>query len=294
MRSKTWFPVLLLWVAVAAGPACRRPNVAPDPVPPHETFTITSQALSEARVINVHLPAAYAAHPDSAFPVLYMPDGGIGEDFPHIVNTLTALTEAGEVVPLIVVGIENTQRRRDLTGPTEVESDRKIAPVVGGSAAFRAFIRDELMPEVERRYRCAGSTGIVGESAAGLFIMETFCLEPSLFDTYIALSPSLWWNDHALVRGAEESVRRTASLGLTLYLAAANETDVSPHVEAFAAVLARAAPADLAWTYVPRPDLRHGTIYRAESAPAFRSVFAARRQVADPAPAGAVTVAPGE
>jgi predicted alpha/beta superfamily hydrolase len=274
LKAKPLLPVVLLAIAVAVAPACRRQVAVPDPVPPHETFRIASRALAEDRVVNVHVPAAYAAHPDSAFAVLYMPDGGIGEDFPHIVNTLTALTEAGDVVPLIVVGIENTQRRRDMTGPTEVESDRKIAPVVGGSAAFRAFIRDELMPEIEARYRCNGRTGIVGESAAGLFIMETFCLEPALFDTYIALSPSLWWNDHALVRGAGDSVRRTASLGLTLYLAAANETDVSPHVEAFAAVLAQAAPADLAWIYVPRPDLRHDTIYRAESAAAFRAVFA--------------------
>lgn len=275
MRLRTLIVGLIL-LAVAACPACLRTQAAPDPIPAHETFRIASQALAEERVINVHLPPACAAHPDSAFPVLYMPDGGIGEDFPHIVNTLTALTEAGEVVPLIVVGIENTQRRRDLTGPTEVESDRRIAPVVGGSAAFRAFIRDELMPEVERRYRCAGRTGIVGESAAGLFIMETFCLEPTLFDAYIALSPSLWWNDHALVRGAEESVRRTASLGLTLYLAVADETDVRPHTDAFAAILDQAAPVDLAWTYAPRPDLRHATIYRAESAAAFRAVFAPR------------------
>lgn len=272
--SRTTILNLLFVLAVAASPACRREKPAPDPVPPHETFRLASQSLGEERVINVHVPGAYAANPDSAFTVLYMPDGGINEDFPHIVNTLDALTQAGEVAPLIVVGIENTQRRRDMTGPTEVESDRKIAPVVGGSAAFRAFIRDELMPEIESRYRCNGRTGIVGESAAGLFIMETFCLEPALFDAYIALSPSLWWNDHALVRGADESVRRTASLDLTLYLASANETDVRPHTDAFAAALTRSAPADLAWKYVPRDDLRHATIYRAESAPAFRAVFA--------------------
>ncbi|MBK7769478.1 MAG: hypothetical protein IPI48_02800 [bacterium] len=64
--------------------------------------------------------------------------------------------------------------------------------MVGGSAAFRTFIRDELMPEIGKRYRGNGRTAIVGESAAGLFILETFFIEPTLFDTYIALSPSLW------------------------------------------------------------------------------------------------------
>ena len=130
--SRTTILNLLFVLAVAASPACRREKPAPDPVPPHETFRLASQSLGEERVINVHVPGAYAANPDSAFTVLYMPDGGINEDFPHIVNTLDALTQAGEVAPLIVVGIENTQRRRDMTGPTEVESDRKIAPVVGG------------------------------------------------------------------------------------------------------------------------------------------------------------------
>ena len=262
-------------VLLAFGPACR--DAAPaDPIPAHETFRLSSKLLAEDRVINVYLPPAYAGLPEQAFRIVYMPDGGIGEDFPHIVNTLAALDAEGAIDPVIVVGIENTQRRRDMTGPTSVAKDREIAPVVGGSAAFRAFVRDELMPEVARRYRGNGDTAIVGESAAGLFIMETFLLEPTLFDTYIALSPSLWWNDHALVRGAAESIRKTAGLGLTLYLGSADETDVYPHTDALAAILEKEAPADLNWNYQPRRDLKHATIYRAVSGPAFRQVFAVK------------------
>jgi predicted alpha/beta superfamily hydrolase len=261
-------------LALAIAPAACRKTAPADPIPEHETFRITSTVLGEERVVNVHLPPAYADRPEQAFPILYMPDGGVGEDFPHIVNTLAALGAAGEVVPMIVVGIENTQRRRDMTGPTEVAKDREIAPVVGGSAAFRAFIRDELMPEIERRYRGNGETGIVGESAAGMFIMETFFLEPALFDTYIALSPSLWWNDHALVRGAAETLRKNDLTAVTLFLSAADETDICPHTDALAGLLKAEAPAGLTWTYVPRRDLQHNTIYRAVSGPAFRQVFA--------------------
>jgi len=261
-------------LALAIAPAACRKTPPADPIPEHETFRLASTVLGEERVVNVHLPPAYAERPEQAFPILYMPDGGVGEDFPHIVNTLAALEAAGEVVPMIVVGIENTQRRRDMTGPTEVAKDREIAPVVGGSAAFRTFIRDELMPEVERRYRGNGETGIVGESAAGLFIMETFFLEPALFDTYIALSPSLWWNDHALVRGAAETLRKNDLTAVTLFLSAADETDIYPHTDALAGLLKAEAPAGLTWTYVPRRDLQHNTIYRAVSGPAFRQVFA--------------------
>ncbi len=142
--------------------------------------------------------------------VLYMPDGGIEEDFPHVADDVDAAIRAGEMRPTVVVGIENTERRRDMTGPTEVESDRKIAPRVGGSAKFRAFIRDELMPAVKQRYRTRGPTAIVGESLAGLFVVETFLDQPRMFDTYIALSPSLWWNGQALVRGAAKRLEEAA------------------------------------------------------------------------------------
>jgi hypothetical protein len=70
----------------------------------------------------------------------------MAEDFPHVTATVQSLITAGAMRPFIVVGIENPERRRDMTGPTEVAEDRKIAPRVGGSAAFRTFIRDELMP----------------------------------------------------------------------------------------------------------------------------------------------------
>ena len=131
-----------------------------------------------------------------------MPDGGIGEDFLHVAGLIQVSAANGTMRPHLLVGIENTQRRRDLTGPTGSEDDRKIAPVVGGSAAFRGFIREELMPDVRRRYRTTREASIVGESLAGLFVVETFLLEPDLFDTYIAVDPSLWWNDRKLLEAA--------------------------------------------------------------------------------------------
>ena len=145
-----------------------------------ETFTISSKILGETRRINVYVPPAYAETPTTRLPVLYMPDGGIAEDFLHIAGLVQVSVGNGTMRPFILVGIENTQRRRDLTGPTSNEEDKKIAPKVGGSREFRAFIRDELMPEVKSRYRATNETAIVGESLAGLFVVETFLLEPDL------------------------------------------------------------------------------------------------------------------
>jgi predicted alpha/beta superfamily hydrolase len=237
-----------------------------------QTFTIESTILNETRRINVYTPPGYEAG-TTRYPVLYMPDGGEREDFPHVTATVDSAIRAGEMRPTIVVGIENTERRRDTTGPTQVESDRKIAPRVGGSAAFRAFIRDELMPEIRARYRVTDEEAIVGESLAGLFIVETFLLEPELFDTYIAFSPSLWWNGGELVRTAGARLATRPALRTTLYISTADEDDIIAAVRELAEVLRAKAPAGLRWQYRPRPDLRHDNIYRGEAPGVLRERF---------------------
>ena len=266
MRKSLYLASLFLFAAITAG-------AADEAVPSHETFTVESAALKETRRINVYMPPGYDAAGAARYPVLYMPDGGLQEDFPHVATTIDTAIRAGEMRPLILVGIENTERRRDMTGPTEVEEDRKIAPRVGGSAAFRRFIADKLMPEVRRRYRTSDEAAILGESLAGLFIVETFFLEPELFDTYIALSPSLWWNNEELVRKAAERLKGQPGLRKTLYLASA-EDDIIPPIAQLAEVLRTNAPAGLRWQYKPRPDLKHATIYRGSSPQVLRELFA--------------------
>jgi uncharacterized protein len=255
------------------------PDLPPDPVLPHDYFTIASKHTSEQRPINVYLPPGYATS-QRPFPVLYMPDGGIAEDFPHITNTIDSLIREGAIAPLIVVGIENTQRRRDLTGETTVDEDRKVAPVVGGSRAFREFVGRELMPEIERRYRCTGERAIVGESLAGLFVIETLFEAPGLFDRYIAMSPSLWWNDHAIARQAAARIPSLHGRERRLWFTAADETDIYRFTDQLALDLKANAPADLVWTYDPRRGEHHNTIFRATKEKAFRETLwpAARGQ----------------
>ncbi|MES2304553.1 MAG: alpha/beta hydrolase-fold protein [Gemmatimonadota bacterium] len=230
-------------------------------MPAHSTFTILSHAVGETRTINVYTPPGYDAGKQTRYAVLYMPDGGVAEDFPHVVISVDSLIRHRKIPPTLVVGIENTQRRRDMTGPTTVTSDSAIAPRVGGSAAFRSFIRDELIPEVKHRYRTTDETAIVGESLAGLFIVETFLYEPSLFRRYIAISPSVWWNRDELVGTAEARLAVGGMQGRRLYLTAANEQGISTGTATIAALLKAKPPTGLIWWYVPRPDLEHGTIY---------------------------------
>ncbi|GAB2849162.1 alpha/beta hydrolase [Pseudoduganella ginsengisoli] len=238
-----------------------------------DTFTIDSKLLNETRRINVYAARAWDTAPDAPLPVLYMPDGGLAEDFLHVAGLLQVSVANGTMRPFMLVGIENTQRRRDMTGPTDNAEDRKIAPVVGGSAAYRAFIRDELMPQVQARYKTAKERAIIGESLAGLFVMETFVHEPELFDTYIAIDPSLWWNNRALLAQAAERLRAAKRLDKTLYVAASGEKGMPELAKQLEQALSGSQVQGLRWQLAPLPDESHLTVYHPAALRAFRAAF---------------------
>lgn len=249
----------LFLISVLSACSNAQPN---DPIPEHDTFKIQSQQLGEERTINVWVPADYKTKTDS-LPVMYMADGGINEDFPHIANTLEKLIKENKIKPIILVGIENTERRRDLTGFTEVEKDKEIAPVVGGSDQFRAFIKDELFPEINSRYRTNAEKSIIGESASGLFVMETFFLTPEMFDHYIAFDPSLWWNNHYLVRTAKEHLAKFSTEEKRLWFAGSKTKDISPFTKELAEIFKSENRPNLKWKYSDEPKEKHNTIFRA-------------------------------
>jgi predicted alpha/beta superfamily hydrolase len=253
------------WVERGERPvAGMQPAVAPpaaDAVPAHASFDLASTALQETRRVNVYLPPEYASG-TARYPVLYMPDGGLDEDFPHVAATVDRAIREGRMRALILVGIANTERRRDMTGPTDVADDRRIAPRVGGSAAFRAFVRDELIPQIAARHRVGEERAVVGESLAGLFVLETCTQEPELFDTCIALSPSLWWNGGALVRALPAQLAARPGWRARWYVATAGDDTTGDEAEALRAALSTGAPASLTWQIDVRADLRHDNIYR--------------------------------
>ena len=264
MPTSTWAVMFCLVGAVLTGSVALVPaaGLLEAQSAPHDTFTVSSRALGEPRRVNVYVAPGYRESDTMRVPTLYMPDGGLDEDFPRVANTVDSLIAAGVIRPVILVGIPNTERRRDLTGPTRVASDSAIAPRVGGSAAFRRFLRDELVPAVRARYRTTEERAIVGESLAGLFVVETFLADPSLFDHYVALDPSLWWNGGLLVDSAPARLAKLDARPRTLYLASSNVPEITEGTARLAARLRVAPQRGLRWRYVPRPDLTHASIFR--------------------------------
>ena len=256
--------------AVTSSPIVRVAGT--DSILTHETFTVQSTVLGEQRRVNVYTPPSYGTS-RAKFPVLYMPDGGLDEDFPHVARTVDSLISLGVIRPVIVVGIPNTQRRRDLTGPTRFHADSAIAAHVGGSEAFRSFIETELIQKIDALYRTAPERGIMGESLAGLFIVETFLQKPALFSHYIAFDPSVWWNGGALIDSAQGRIAGIDKKARTLYIVTSVEPSTAVGSAKLAGMLRSASPAGLRWTYLPRTDLTHGTIFRAAKPAALIDAF---------------------
>lgn len=238
-----------------------------------ESLELISKTMQETRRINVVLPDDYKLNPSKSYPVIYMPDGGLAEDFLHIAGLMQVSIANGSMRPFILVGIENTVRRRDLTGPSESELDKKAIPNLGGSELYRRFLIKELIPEIEQRYRTTQERALVGESLAGLFTIETLFHTPDVFQSYIAIDPSLWWNDEKLISDFAKKLQSQPRLAKNLFFASSGQVGMATAIQRFAQMLATIKPEGLVWTYEHFAKETHATIYHPAALVAFRTVF---------------------
>ena len=262
-------------VLMAAATGCGKPPVdQPQPVAIGSSYTLPSSILGQTRRINVYLPPGYAES-STRYPVLYLLDGGVREDFVHIAGIASLAADFRRIREFIVVGIEGIDRYHDLTHPTTVESDRQRLPTSGGSGSFRRFLATELKPFVERNFRVTGESALMGESAAGLFVVETLLREPQQFSDYIAVSPMLWWDDQSLARQADSLLRKPFPPGRRLYLTIADEGGAMQEgVDRLVSALKSGGARDLDWTYVPMAPETHGTTFHPSALNAIRRLFA--------------------
>lgn len=165
-----------------------------------ESFQMHSEVLGEDRTLNVYLPQGYAAA-EKSYPVIYLLDGSADEDFIHIAGLVqfASFPWINIISESIVIGIANVDRRRDFTYPTEIKELKEKYPTTGASQAFIRFIADELQPLVDANYRTTKEKTIVGQSLGGLLATEILYKQAQLFDNYIIISPSLWWDDESLL-----------------------------------------------------------------------------------------------
>ena len=249
-------------------------TVEPTSIVIGQSYALPYATYGGTREINVWLPPGYAES-GQAYPVLYLLDGGQGQDFHHISGIAQLGTIVGTTRDVIVVGVASVDRRNELALPTEDPDLIAEYPTQGHSLRFRQFLNDEVLPFVEARYRTNGETALMGESLAGLFVVETFLKEPQMFDAYVAVSPSLWWDGGQLARQAGAHLRDHSNDPRTLILTIGDEGgEMQAAMDVLVGNLRDFAMPGVTWTYEPRPTESHATIYHGAALDAFRRLYA--------------------
>ena len=172
-----------------------------EPLSIGEKISFRSDILDEERILNIYLPNEYAPDSTKKYPVIYLLDGSIDEDFIHIAGIVQfgSYSWINFVPKSIVVGISNVNRQRDFVSPTTRKRYIKAIPDNGGSENFIQFIADEVQPLIQGRYKTNERRTIIGQSLGGLLATEILVRQSQLFTDYIIVSPSLWWDKESLL-----------------------------------------------------------------------------------------------
>ena len=235
-------------------------------------LTLDSAVLGERRDIAVSLPASYAQHTAQRYPVLLLLDGP--QQLAHTQAVVRFLARGQKLPEMLIVAVANTARSRDLTPASNAPAVAARGPLppgteTGGADAFLRFLAQELLPQVDQRYRTARWRTLVGHSFGGLFGLHVLLHQPQLFDAYVLASPSLWWGQGQTLGAlrARWPQLQPDWAGRVLFASSGrNEALITPQVDALAAFLgevAKPGAADpartLTWQTAHYPQDDHGT-----------------------------------
>ena len=224
-------------------------------------LVLKSTVLNEERTVLIRTPVGYETS-NVRYPVLYMTDGDA--HMGHTASTIDFLMRNGRISDLIVVGVTNTDRTRDLT---PAKSTAKNAagelqfPTSGGSDNFLKFFETELIPQIEEQYRTQPYRILAGHSLGGLFAIHAMITKPGLFNSYVAVSPSLQWENGEAEKRAEDFLKNQKEMKATLFTSIGNETGpISENFDKFKAALSKTNIKGFEWQAERMLDEDHGTV----------------------------------
>lgn len=244
---------------------------------------IQSNELGEKRTLNIYLPEGYNEADTVSYPVIYLLDGSADEDFIHIAGLVqfNSFEWVNRVPKSIVVGIATVDRRRDFTFPTTIEEDKKTYPTAGHSDRFISFIEKELQPYIDKNYKTSSSKTIIGQSLGGLLETEILLKKPQLFNKYIIVSPSLWWDNGSLLNQDSEILNADYNVNTLVYIAVGKEgltptaiprvMEVDANLLAEKLRMAKNKNVQVLFDYLPDED--HATILHQAVSNAFKLMF---------------------
>ncbi len=228
-----------------------------------KVLTMRSKVLGEDRKILLYTPDNYSSSAQ-ACPVLYLLDGET--HFFHVSGLVSFLSSMGKIPDMIVVGIENTNRTRDFT-PTHTMLGYDGVPdsisysASGGAKQFSTFLSQELISFIDANYRTQPFRILCGHSDGGLFAIYTFIDHPNIFNAFIAMSPSLWWDNRALIRQTNSLSHLRLNRHCFLFLSGGNEGGLQEKsLMEFEDSLKQNPPLNLEWKAKFYPKEWHGSV----------------------------------
>ena len=189
--------------------------------------SLQSRILNEQRKVWIYVPDSWKPGSTQRYPVVYLLDGD-GHFF-SVVGMIQQLSQVNgnTICPeMIVVGIPNTDRTRDLT-PSHVDADppfmdSAFSKTSGGGEKFAAFIRSELIPHIDSLYPTQPYKMLIGHSFGGLTVMNIVMNHTSMFNSYISIDPSMWWDKMNFLKATKKQLAEKKFTGTSLYLGIAN------------------------------------------------------------------------
>lgn len=221
--------------------------------------SVFSHILNEQRKIRILLPEEYKSTSDSKFDVVYLLDGESQfDDFSFIYKFAR---KEKLLPPLILVAILNTytekgsMRDRDFL-PVETPGNDKG----GGADNFIDFLKDELIPYIDKKYPAGGDNSLYGHSLGGLFSFYVMLKEPALFSNYYCSDPAFPWNDRYIISMATTTFKNTDDLNRTLWINGTEDTYRNVGIQKMDSVLQEYAPGELRWKVAIYPDETHMSV----------------------------------
>lgn len=198
---------------------------------PGDIVIIASKILHENRTIYIHCPKTDSDNINKRFPVLYLLDGESHFDMLSQYADYLGRWDVKAIPQMIVVGIVNTKRTRDLTptvsiinyfGKPDTAATSWMKPS-GGNEEFLQFIHEELMPYVDANYKTQSYKVLAGHSFGGIASINCLLTHPAMFDAYIAISPSFWWDREYILKLADKTLQKGNELNKALFYSDAGE-----------------------------------------------------------------------
>lgn len=221
----------------------------PKPIGIGHIETLRSEILNEDRTLFVHLPPDYSTG-DHRYQVVVVLDGR--SQFQHTATTVDFLARTGSMPPAIVVGVANTDRTRDLTPGHQDDFETS-----GGADAFLSFLAKELLPHVDAKYRTRPYRVLIGHSFGGLFAVHALSVERPAFQAFLAISPSLWWDNARPVERIKAAMASTRTWNHRIYATLGDEGgNMSTNFDRFVELM-KTAPNGLEGSTQRLPDEDH-------------------------------------